>query len=252
MNEEAYLNVRPQLEAEDWYFKNHDTRFRSTIAEVDEVTSKPGRVLDIGCWPGYLALYYRSQNWEVHAIDLRPDRIPKVSAAGVSLLAHNINDSPKLPYETNFFDSVLFTEVFEHLDPAGFPLLFKELERILKPGGRVILTTPNRFSLNKDLLNPWRWNEPEVDEDGHGHWKEYRLSEVLSFFEGTSLKIHKSETISYYAGLGRSAETGYFPLGDWRDHPNQLPNFVKVLIQPLRNMSLFRDSLIVVAGKSSG
>lgn len=249
MNEEAYGKIESQLEANDWYFKNHDYRFRLTIDEVTKGRSGPGRILDIGCWPGYLSMYFKSQDWDVHAIDLRPDRIPLVAEAGVSLYPHNINENPKLPFETDFFDSILFTEVFEHLDPAGFPVLFEELARILKPGGRLILSTPNRFSLNKDLFNPFRWNEPDVDEDGHGHWKEYRLSEVLSFYEHTNLKIVKSEQIAYYAGLGRSNETGYFDLEKWREHPNKLRNFGKVLIRPLRNIPLFRDSLLVIAEK---
>ncbi|MGC6426863.1 MAG: class I SAM-dependent methyltransferase [Akkermansiaceae bacterium] len=249
MDEQSYGEIRSKLDTNDWYFRNHDYRFRLTIAEVAQGRSEPGRILDIGCWPGYLAMYFRAQNWEVDAIDLRPDRIPLVAEAGVSLHSHNINDSPQFPFEAESFDCILFTEVFEHLDPAGFPVLFKDLERILKPGGRVILSTPNRFSLNKDLFNPFRWNEPEVDEDGHGHWKEYRLSEVLEFFAPTDLQVVKKETIAYYAGLGRSNEIGYFPLAEWRSKPNQLRNFAKVLLQPVRKIPVFRDSLLVIAEK---
>ncbi|MEN8694147.1 MAG: class I SAM-dependent methyltransferase [Akkermansiaceae bacterium] len=249
MNEKAYGEIRSKLDGEDWYFKNHDHRFRLTVDEVSRNRSGVGRILDIGCWPGYLAMYFKTQGWQVDAIDLRPDRIPLVAEAGVSLHAHNINDCPNLPFEDAVFDTILFTEVFEHLDPAGFPELFQDLERILKPGGRLILSTPNRFSLNKDLFNPFRWNEPEVDEDGHGHWKEYRLSEVLDFFQPTRLKVVKSETTAYYSGLGRSNETGYFPLEQWNENPNKLRNFLKVLIRPLREISFFKDSLLVIAEK---
>lgn len=249
MDEKAYAEIRSKLDANDWYFKNHDYRFRLTIEEIEQGRSAPGCILDIGCWPGYLSMYFRSQNWEVDAIDLRPDRIPLVAEAGVRLHAHNINESPKLPFESKAFDCILFTEVFEHLDPAGFPELFEELERILKPGGRLILSTPNRFSLNKDLFNPFRWNEPEVDEDGHGHWQEYRLSEVVRFFSRTGLKLVKTGTEAYYSGLGRSNETGYFPLEEWSDHPNKFRNFTKTLIRPFRNIPIFRDSLLVIAEK---
>ena len=61
MNEEAYGKIESQLEANDWYFKNHDYRFRLTIDEVTKGRSGPGRILDIGCWPGYLSMYFKSQ-----------------------------------------------------------------------------------------------------------------------------------------------------------------------------------------------
>ena len=252
MDDEVFAEVVVDLDAEDWYFRNHDHRFRLTAAEV-QATGEPSgekpRLLDIGCWPGYLSLYFQRKGWQVHAIDLKPERIPKVSAAGVELLAHNLNEIPALPFPENHFDTILLTEVFEHLNPASFPELFASMATCLKPGGRLVLTTPNRLALNKSLFIPNRWSEPEVVEEGHGHWKEYRLSEVIACFATTSLKVVSQNTVSYYSHLGRSNETGYFPLKEWRSHPNKVRNFGKILLNPIRNLPLFRDSLCVIAEK---
>lgn len=252
MNEKIFEEVKADLVANEDYLKNHEHRFRVSAEAVQAVAgsseNKP-RLLDIGCWPGYLSLYFKRQGWEVAAIDLKPDRIPIISEAGIDLIAHNLNDDPKLPFPENHFDSILFTEVFEHLNPASFDQLFAGIEKCLKPGGRLILSTPNRFALNKNLFIPNRWSEPEVDEEGHGHWKEYRLSEVIECFENTNLAITRQETVSFYSHLGRSNETGYFPLSDWKDHPNKVRNIGKILINPIRNLPIFRDSLIVVAEK---
>jgi len=252
MKEGTFEQVKQDLIKEDHYLRHHELRFRLSAKEVQKVSEKTNhtpRILDIGCWPGYLSLYYQREGWEVDAIDLNPERIPTVSEAGVKIIKHNLNTFPQLPYPENHFDSILFTEVFEHLNPASFEELFAGIESCLKPGGRLILTTPNRWALNKNMLQLKTWDEPEVDEEGHGHWKEYRLHEVLECFGSNNLKILKQETISFYSHLGRSNQTGYFPLKEWYKHPNKAVNFAKVLVYPIRNLPPFRDSLLIVAEK---
>jgi len=250
MDDAIFDEVKEDLKKDEAYLRNHEHRFRLSAEAVQSVGSEKPRLLDIGCWPGYLSLYFKRSGWDVSAIDLKPDRLPVISDARIELLDHNLNDHPSLPFPENHFDTILFTEVFEHLNPASFEKLFKGIEHCLKPGGRVILTTPNRRALNKNFFIPNRWKEPEVDEEGHGHWKEYTLAEVLECFKDTSLGIIRSETASFYSHLGRSNETGYFPLGDWKAHPNKLRNLAKFAINPFRNLTIFRDSLFVVAQKA--
>jgi SAM-dependent methyltransferase len=250
MNEAVYAGVAEKLHENEAYHRNHDIRFRQTIRWVDPPSGDGEcHLLDIGCWPGYLSMYFKACGWNVDAIDLKPDRIPQVTDVGVRVTSHNLNDDPCLPYDANSFDTILFTEVFEHLNPASFGDLFASLGKVIKPGGQLILTTPNRLALNKSLFVPNRWSEPEVDEEGHGHWKEYLLSEVVDCFKGSGLKVSRSETVSFYSQLGRSNETGYFPLSDWREHPNKVRNLAKIVVNPLRNLALFRDSLVVIAKK---
>ena len=250
MDDAIFDGVKEDLKKEEAYLRNHEHRFRLSAEPVQAVGSGNPRLLDIGCWPGYLSLYFKRSGWDVCAIDLKPDRLPVIRDAGIELLDHNLNDHPSLPFPENHFDTILFTEVFEHLNPASFEELFKGIEHCLKPGGRLILTTPNRRALNKNFFIPNRWEEPEVDEEGHGHWKEYTLAEVLECFTETSLGIIRSETASFYSHLGRSNETGYFPLSDWKAHPNKLRNLAKFAINPIRNLPIFRDSLFVVAQKA--
>jgi 2-polyprenyl-3-methyl-5-hydroxy-6-metoxy-1,4-benzoquinol methylase len=252
MKEEVFAQVKADLAENEGYLRNHEPRFRLTAQAVLQSNALKGpnpRLLDIGCWPGYLSLYFRRTGWEVDAIDLKPERIPIVSEAGIKIIDHNLNETPSLPYPKDHFDVILFTEVFEHLNPVSFGELFAGIENCLKPGGRLILTTPNRLALNKNLFIPSRWDEPEVDEEGHGHWKEYRLQEVIDCFAQTNLEVTRQETISFYSQLGRSNETGYFPLKEWKAHPNKVRNIGKILINPIRNLPLFRDSLLVVAEK---
>lgn len=234
----------------DYYLKMHERRFRAILRTVGVgADGAVCRVLDVGCWPGYLSMYFRMAGCEVDAIDLKADRIGDVVASGVRVLERNLNEDPALPYGDGAFDRIVFTEVLEHLDPRAAPELFREFHRVLKPGGRLVVTTPNRFSLNKANLNPFRRQEPQVDEEGHGHWLEYRLREVVGLAAAAGFDVPVARRISFYAHLGRSDREGYFPLGEWLSHGNRLRNAAKHLLRIPRAVPLLKDSLICVARK---
>jgi ubiquinone/menaquinone biosynthesis C-methylase UbiE len=98
---------------------------------------------------------------------------PSVEAVGVDLaeeLATGNQHSPYalrgdlglLPFPAESFDLVISRSVIEHL--ADPPSVFREFQRVLKPGGRVIVATPNKYdyvSLIAALL-PYRWHRKLV------------------------------------------------------------------------------------------
>jgi len=55
----------------------------------------------------------------------------------------------KLPYPDNQFDIIIFTEVIEHIYNPGFVL--KEINRILKPKGKLYLSTPNLINIKNKM-----------------------------------------------------------------------------------------------------
>ena len=109
-----------------------------------------GFVLDVGCGTG----------WKVHCMNQWPetravgcDMEERVLSYGrntlaVSQLVLAVGD--RLPFPDATFDWVTASEVIEHMqDPRGF---LEEAWRVLKPQGRLFLTTPNRLQ----YLRPWR------------------------------------------------------------------------------------------------
>ena len=47
-----------------------------------------------------------------------------------------------MPYKDNYFDAVSMLAVFEHLEPSRLEHILKDINRILKPGGMYVMTTP--------------------------------------------------------------------------------------------------------------
>ena len=101
-----------------------------------------GRILDIGCgsYPYFLS---HTAFEEKYAID---QLLPPEGTKQIQWHTLDLNNKPYLPYEDSFFHVVTLLAVIEHLDPAILTDLFQQSFRILKPGGRLILTTPAAWS----------------------------------------------------------------------------------------------------------
>ena len=108
-------------------------------------TLRIGRILDIGCgsYPYFLA---HTSFAEKFAIDQLP--LPEKTASDLKIESFTLDleIEPHLPFEDNYFEAVTLLAVVEHLDPSLMAKLFKEVYRVLKPGGMVILTTPAAWS----------------------------------------------------------------------------------------------------------
>ncbi len=103
------------------------------------------RVLDVGAGQGALALRLRDAGYQVSACDMYPEMF---KAPGIECL--RVDAHGRLPYGDASFDLVTAYEVTEHLEShLGF---FREVARVLAPGGKFIFTTPNIMSLKSRMM----------------------------------------------------------------------------------------------------
>jgi len=99
-----------------------------------------GRVLDLPAGDGVNSRGMAAAGFEVVAGDIFPE---KVEGDGFTVEKVDLNDP--LPFADGHFDGILFSEGIEHLD-AQLECL-AEMARVLKPGGMLIVTTPNVLHL---------------------------------------------------------------------------------------------------------
>src|SRR3984893_9643048 len=110
-----------------------------------------GRLLDMGC--GYVPLYdiYRDLISENICIDWQ--NTPHVNP----YLDQMVDLTGVLPFESGSFDTVLLTDVLEHIPE---PLhLMREIARILRPGGKLILSVPFLYWLHEIPHDYYRYTE---------------------------------------------------------------------------------------------
>lgn len=108
------------------------------------------KILDIGCGFGRLSLLCALKKADqVIAIDLSEPLIDTLNNVVKELKLTNLKatriDAEELIFEENEFDIIFFCEVIEHLPNPGKTL--RSIHRCLKPGGSLILSTPNGLTL---------------------------------------------------------------------------------------------------------
>jgi ubiquinone/menaquinone biosynthesis C-methylase UbiE len=104
---------------------------------------QPGRMLDIGCSNGDWALYWENLGWKCSGIDIDKEHVEIACQRGIDAKHCDLNRDP-VPFADHSFDLIFAGEVIEHLvDTDGF---LRELQRCVRPGGAVLITTPNLVS----------------------------------------------------------------------------------------------------------
>ena len=169
--------VNPFMETEFWN-KCDDIclRFIDTYVQRNDPT-----LVDIGCGSGKLLSKISSAN--KYGVDISANYLAEALTSGASLIKSDIDD---LPYLDSFFDCVICTDVLEHvmrLDDA-----VDELNRILKPGGMLIIRVPFREDLSSYLAHEYQYK--------YAHLRNFDQYSLRLFFE----KIRGFSWIDYELG----------------------------------------------------
>jgi len=161
--------------------------------EAEKVIS--GNVLEIGCGEGYGMALLAPQADTYKAVD---KYLPKIKAEeiGDSVSFEQMNLPPLHGMKNNSFDQIFSFQVIEHIQDDE--LFVAEMHRVLKPGGKAIITTPNiKMSLTR---NPWHIREytvaglselmskyfPKVDMMGV-----FGNEKVMAYYEENKVSVEK-------------------------------------------------------------
>lgn len=190
------------------YLRHHWPRFVRTREEIERTRplSAGMKVLDIGAHWLHQTSIYAHERMHVAALDL-PDTLalPMVMAAAAELgITLHCNESLERitalqVFPDDHFDLVLFTEVVEHItfNPVA---MWREIHRVARPGGRIVVTTPNYHALRGRFWSLRRL----LGRRGGGldvadivnlrtyahHWKEYSMRELVHYFRLLSPDFH--------------------------------------------------------------
>jgi len=234
---EKECQLVPEEIREWWtvYLKGQGNRYLDIISFLDDPEINP-HILEIGSVPGHLTIMLKKMGYNIQGVDIDPTRLKKLWKK------YNVNiekidvENQKLPFKSDSFNIILFTEILEHMRLNPLYAL-NESFRVLKPGGKLILSTPNitpisriRFLMGK----PYQGNPVEefkkLDWLGHmGHIRLYSYEEVCSFLESSGFTI----LFTQYKG----------------DYVKKLK--FRILMLLWRNREIFRPYLYVLASKKN-
>lgn len=175
MGKKSHLNelvLQDQdIAANDFWALTRAANIRDEITKMDKVNS----VLDVGCGTGYVTRQVSDLAEIVKGIDLDEDLIDKAKSASENPQYYDTGNIFDLPYDKKSFDLVIAADVIEHLKDDIRAL--KELKRILKPQGSVLLSVPNL----KFLFGP--------HDESAGHFRRYNLTEVTTLASNAGLRV---------------------------------------------------------------
>lgn len=147
--------------------------------------------MKIGCTPGVFTLALSQLDYSLYGVDINPDGCNKVVSRESLIKKCNL-EYENIPFDDNFFDCVLFTEVYEHLHPFRTKTVMQEIHRCLKPGGFLIFSTPNLFALENRIFMLFGG----IDALGGGitpthHTREYGIKEIARAFQETNFAVER-------------------------------------------------------------
>ena len=111
---------------------------------------KGNRILDLGCGEGQNSLFFAEEN-EAYGLDICPKRmlLNEENALDKSYRTLVVGNAISLPFPEASFDIVVCMEMIEHVTETR--QLVEEINRVIREGGKLILSTPNLVSLGNRL-----------------------------------------------------------------------------------------------------
>jgi len=163
-------------------------------------------ILDVGAFYGHLLIPLTRFNFKLSATDLevffKNEIIKKrFKRFGIGYRAYQSLNN--LPFDDNSFEIIILSEVLEHLFSSPIPM-FREIKRVLKPRGHLILTTPNVFSLPKRIKfllgqNIYPSLEDFCTKPFYSiHHREWGLNEIKTILFLMNLELKNTYLVTYH------------------------------------------------------
>jgi 2-polyprenyl-3-methyl-5-hydroxy-6-metoxy-1,4-benzoquinol methylase len=151
---EALLSVKEVVErfgdpkAVHSYYLEFGRRLE-VLKLVKEYCRQGSTILDLGAQPFIISCALKRMGYNVIAFDVDPRPYKRIAeACNVNIVGCDLERNE---LGINNADCVVFTEVLEHLHYYYVPLVLSKINRALKAGGVLVLTTPNIASLFRRL-----------------------------------------------------------------------------------------------------
>lgn len=171
-------------------------------------------VVEIGMGKGELAEVLRKKGFDYKGTDISKEKAKKYGG--------KVEDVTKLSFKNESIDVIICSEVLEHIPEVDTAIM--EIQRVLKLGGKAIITVPNKEKLRTDLCI--HCNKP-TPRSGHLHrFEKKEFTKVLKFEGFEIIKIKEFGSLIHgYDALAKVESHLPFPL--WAIWDKLLCKFVR-------------------------
>jgi 2-polyprenyl-3-methyl-5-hydroxy-6-metoxy-1,4-benzoquinol methylase len=195
--------------------------------------ARPGlRMLDIGCGDGASLLMMQAKGAEAYGTEL--DRNVMTPAKELGLTIH-IGDIETAPYPDHSFDVITLSQLLEHVEnPIQF---LHQVKRKLKPGGKIVITTPRFGGLQQRMSGRcWiNWHIPF-------HVNFFSRTSLLQLARLSGLRVMRMKTFTPHTWVTLQLLNLKQPNRYWHPRPTGV-----TLGQYLRQLGVFQSSHLLLA-----
>lgn len=220
----------------DEYALIHQNRYKYILKQIEKLgLPKAIKILDVGCFPLDLFKTLEDRGYNMFGISSEHEKVRHKNVVALNI------ETDKLPFEKDFFDLVLFSEVMEHM--IGSPTVYLDkFWKVLKPNGYLLITTPNAVHIKHrlELLFGKSQNFPLFQFEGsvyHRHNREFTMAELVRVLD--NFKLVNTERFNAYSPFREKL------------HPEPIHvKLAKGLVYlPTLIFPTLRDSLFILAQK---
>jgi SAM-dependent methyltransferase len=202
-----------EVDVDGWrsYRDNHRERLCFDLDYAARVFNANQKLLEIGALPFFVTLPLM-QKYDVTTLDQKNGEFSTqiVDRYGIKSLICDL-DYETIPATDDSFDGIIMNEVFEHLR-VDLIFTMKEVLRVLRPGGTLLLSTPNlrsvmgiynllfrgeAYALCGGIYDNYHWLEKNRTM---GHTREYTPIEVTNFLKKIGFEIDGIIYRGHYGG----------------------------------------------------
>jgi SAM-dependent methyltransferase len=229
------------------YFLIHCDRYRFILERIAGLALPPAaQALDVGCYPPHLLSALEQLGFRVQGVSSLHEKVDLENVVSLNI------ESDRLPFADASFDLVLFTEIIEHMtiDPRRY---LAEVRRVLRPGGRLLITTPNAVNLKNRAkmllgrsvsfpLEQLYTTNPDDDSIYGRHNREFTLGELRAVLGAAGFEVTAGSRFNSYGPFRERVARQRLPLRG-----------VKIVGWSLTHVHpSLKDSLYVEASRPAG
>lgn len=159
------------------------------VQKILKMAGKNKKVLDLGCGDGFLMQELRKNNNTVVGIDIASKALEKAQKRGLNVFDLDLNTNWSKGMEEHF-DSIVAGEIIEHIFDTD--LFLKNIYKVLKKNGTLILSTPNIASLARRIMLLLGIN-PHIEVTARaydaGHIRYFTFKSLKKLLEENGFKV---------------------------------------------------------------
>lgn len=161
------------------YASSPHFKARLQVIQIMLRDARKGTALDLGCGSGYISLMLAGLGYDVFGVDVSSrmiDQARSIFEKRNQVGQFAVGDATNLKLASNFFDVVTCMSVLEWIEDIGKSI--QEIARVMKPGGILIVSVPNKQSLPRKI----EWALHKLKNKSRSLKKGYLLHQKHQFY----------------------------------------------------------------------